>query len=290
MGNEMLAVGGGGWLETSPYDNGWGEGRGGWVSVCASARRGGAPILAFPREGGRERGGWVAVCASARGGGHPHPNLPPSRGKGGERGMGPRPRLHEGGYARGHRRVRVFHGGDGSKEGRGDGSPHSRGNGRGSAGGFMGGMVARGVEGMGCRVREETGGGTGAGRGGSWGDGCEGGRGDGSPHARGNGRGARERRGVGGRGDGSPHSRGNGLGWGKGGRGGATAGLGWMATRFFTAFRMTCGGRYASFRMTCGGQGGREGIGEGDGFPCARGNGRGARERRGVGGVSWGGG
>ena len=50
-------------------------------------------------------------------------------------------------------------------------------------------------------------------------------------------------------------------GGGDGGEGGATAGLGWMATRFFTAFRMTCGGRYAAFRMTCGGQGGREGGG-----------------------------
>ena len=39
-------------------DTDWGgRGRGGWVAVCASARRGGTPILAFPREGGREGGG-----------------------------------------------------------------------------------------------------------------------------------------------------------------------------------------------------------------------------------------
>ena len=46
--------------------------------------------------------------------------------------------------------------------------------------------------------------------------------------------------------------------------GGATAGLGSMAMRFFTAFRMTCGG-----------QGGR------DGSPPSRGHGAGEEEGRG---------
>ena len=106
------------------------RGNGGWVSVCASARRGGTPILAFPREGGRERregGGMDSGLRRNDGGGR----------EGGWGGMGS-------GRARGHGLGSVGNNGRGAREGgrgfpcarrsrgKGDGLPHSRGNGRGA--------------------------------------------------------------------------------------------------------------------------------------------------------------
>ena len=106
-------------------------------------------------EVGTTGGGWVSVCASARRGargrregGHPHPSLPR---EGGRKGIGGT----AGGWG-GFMGEMVARGGRGwvaAFARRGEGG---NGGGFGVEGVLMGGMVARRIEGMGPRIREDT--------------------------------------------------------------------------------------------------------------------------------------
>ena len=109
--------GGGGWVSACVEDNGRGEGRVG--------RRDGSP---HARGHGRGRGM------------HPHPNLPPSRGKGGERGSGRGLCIREGVEGREYPAARFLEGlgmtcgvrwGDGRFANRPYGGGKGRGTGRG---------------------------------------------------------------------------------------------------------------------------------------------------------------